>query len=93
MTRLNLRLIVTTTTAFAVIVYAICVAIRPLFPSGAMNDPVMWAALLPGFSWTAGGLLLGLIEVALYGALGSALFVGLYTFFAPRLAPAGVPAT
>ena len=93
MHRLDLRLMVATTTTFMVIVYAICVALRPLIPNSLMDAPIMWVAILPGFSWTAGGILLGLIEVALYGALGSALFVGLYNFFAARLAPVGAPRT
>lgn len=50
----------------------------------------LWAAIFPGFSWTLGGVLLGLIELALYASLGSALFVALYNFFARRSTPARV---
>lgn len=91
MNRLNLSVVTATTTTFAILVYAVCAALRPLFPAWPMYNPVMWQMLFPGSSWTLGGVLLGLVEVALYAALGSALFVGLYNFFAARLAPAATP--
>ena len=87
---LNMKLVTETTTVFAAIVYLICVAFRPLFPTWAMYTTEMWYATFPGFSWTLGGVLLGLVEVALYAYLGSALFVVLYNFFARRSAPARV---
>jgi hypothetical protein len=91
MNRLNLSVVVATTTTFAVIAYLLCAAFRPLFPTWPMYDPIMWQMLFPGFSWTLSGVLVGLVEVALYAAVGSALFVGLYNFFAARLAPVTPP--
>lgn len=89
MSRLNTKLVTTTVTTFSAIVYAVCVAFRPIFPGWAMYTTEMWAATFPGFSWTVGGVLLGLIETVVYAALGSALFVGLYNYFGKRLASAG----
>lgn len=93
MNRPNLQVVTATTTVFAVIVYLVCAAFQPLFPAWPMYDPIRWAAILPGFSWTPGGVVLGLVEVALYAALGSALFVGLYNALAARLTPTGAPRT
>ena len=41
------------------IVYVVCAAFRPFFPAWPMYDPLMWAAVFPGFSWTVGGVVLG----------------------------------
>lgn len=84
MNHLNLKLVVVTTTVFVAIAYLVCVAFQPIFPSWAMYTTDMWYSTFPGFSWTPGGVLLGLIEAALYGLFGSALFVGLYNLFADR---------
>ena len=84
MTYLNLKVVTQTTVAFGAILYLLCVAFRPLFPAWEMYTSEMWFATFPGFSWTLGGVLLGLVEVALYAWLGSALFVKLYNFFAGR---------
>ncbi len=88
MTRLNLKLVTITTTVFAALAYLSCVIFQPLVPNSAMYTSPMWAASFPGFSWTLGGVLLGLVELVLYAAVGSALYVGLYNFFATRLTAA-----
>ena len=85
---LNLKLVTTTTTVFAALAYVFCAAFQPLLPNWAMYTSPMWAASFPGFSWTLGGVLLGLVEIMLYAAAGSALYVGLYNFFASRMTTA-----
>lgn len=87
MRSINLKLVVATTTTFAVILYVVCVALRPLFPTAEMYAPALWAAIFPGFSWTPGGVLLGGLETIVTVALLSALYVGLYDLFGRRLAP------
>lgn len=87
MRRLNLKLIVTTTTVFAALVYLICVISRPILPNWPMHALMRWEATFPGFSWTLGGVLLGFLEIVLFAAAAAALFVGLYNFFAARLTP------
>jgi hypothetical protein len=42
----------------------------------------MWASTFPGFSWTIGGILIGLAESLLYGLLAAVIFVAVYNFFA-----------
>jgi hypothetical protein len=92
MNRLNLRLVTTTTTIFAAIVYAVCIAVHCslLLPNLAAYTTPMLVATFPGFSWTPGGILLGLLEIMVYAAIGSALYVELYNFFATRLTTAKV---
>ena len=90
MNQLNAKLVITTTTVFAAVAYLLCVAFQPLFPSWAMYTSPMWAATFPGFSWTPGGVILGLVEIMLYAAIGSAFYVWLYNFFAGRLRPARI---
>jgi len=89
MTRLNLALVTATTTVFAAVAYLACAAFQPLLPNLAMYTSPMWAAAFPGFSWSLGGVLIGLVEIMLYAAAGSALYVGLYNAFAARMTPAG----
>jgi hypothetical protein len=79
--RLDLRLVVVSTTTFALLVYVICIALGLLFPAS-----VMWVASVPGFRWTVGGIVLGLVEIGSYAALGSAAYVWLYNMYATWLA-------
>lgn len=81
---LNLRVVVATTTVFVALLYLVCAVFQPVFPSWPMYACPVWEALFPGFSWTLPGVVLGLIEAALYGAAGSALYVGIYNVFATR---------
>ena len=84
---LNLKLVVTATTVFAVMLYLICTSSQPLFPDWAMHGLLRWQGTVPGFSWTLGGVLLGLVELVVFIALASAAYVGIYNFFAVRFTP------
>jgi hypothetical protein len=88
MINLNLKLVTTTTTVFAAVAYLFCVVFQPLVPDWAMYTSPMWAASFPGFSWTLTGVTVGLVEIMLYAAAGSAVYVGLYNFFAARMTTA-----
>lgn len=79
-TRLKVQLVVLTTTTFALLAYLVCIVLELLFPESAM-----WVARVPGFSWTVGGVLLGLVEIGSYAALGSAAYAWLYNLFATWL--------
>ena len=79
-TRLDVQLVVLTTTTLALLAYLVCIALGLLFPAS-----VMWVASVPGFRWTVGGIVLGLIEIGSYAALGSAAYAWLYNMFATRL--------
>ena len=66
------------------ILYVICVAVRLVFPTWAMYSPTLWSAIFPGFSWTLGGVALGLGETILYTLLVVSVFTPLYNFFVGR---------
>lgn len=85
MSKLNLRVMAASLASSAGIAYLLCVVIRPIFPNWAMYTSDWWAAAFPGFSWTFLGILIGLVESALYGILAAAIFVPIYNFFSARL--------
>lgn len=84
MPRLNLKVMSAALSASAVVAYLLCVIFQPIFPNWAMYTSDMWAAAFPGFSWSVGGVLIGLVESAVYGLLAAVIFVSFYNFFATR---------
>lgn len=90
MSKLNFRIIAASLTTTAALAYLICVVFRPIFPTWAMYTSDFWAAAFPGFSWTFPGILVGLIESALYGLLAAVLFVPVHNFFSTRLASSSI---
>ena len=52
-----------------------------------MHTLLRWQGTFPGFNWTAGGILLGLVELVLFMTIASTAYVGIYNFFAARLSP------
>ena len=84
MKSLNLKPIAWTLGTFAAVIYALCAIFQPAFPNWAMYDARLWQAAFPGFSWTWGGVLLGLVESVLYGLLVAVIFVPLYNYFSRR---------
>ena len=84
---LNLKLLVTTTTVFAALLYLVCVSSQPFFPDWAMHGLLRWQGTFPGFSWTLGGVVLGLVELVAFIAVASAAYVAIYNFFAARMTP------
>jgi hypothetical protein len=94
MTRIEPKVAIITTALFAAVLYIVCAAFRPIFPDWPMYELDRWVALFPGFTWTTLGVLIGLIEATLYGALGSALYVGLFNAVGSRVGAArtSVPA-
>lgn len=84
---LNLKLIVATTTVFAALLYLVCVSSQPFFPDWPMHGLLRWQGTFPGFAWTIGGVLLGLVELIAFMAVASAVYVGIYNFLAVRFTP------
>jgi hypothetical protein len=85
MQRLDIKVIVATTTSFAMLAYLVCAAFQPIFPDWPMYALARWQALLPGFTWTINGVVLGLIEIGAYAAVGSVAYAWLYNTFTDRL--------
>jgi len=90
MAKFNFRIMAASLAASAALAYLICVVFRPIFPTWAMYTSDSWAAMFPGFSWTLPGVLIGLVESALYGLLAAAIFVPIYNFFSARFSARGV---
>jgi len=82
MNQLRIRTVGLSLAAVAGIVYALCVVWDLLVPASAMHPA--WQALFPGFSWSIGGVTLGLVEVVLYGFLTAILFVPIYNALRSR---------
>ena len=84
MNSLSFKVVSATLSVSAGIVYLLCVIFRPVFPNWAMYTTPLWLATFPGFSWTLGGILLGLLESLLYGLLAAVILVPVYNFFVTR---------
>ena len=66
--------------------YALCLLFDLIFPGWAMYQ--VWQQLLPGFSWSAVGFLIGLVETVVYGFYIAVIFVPVYNYLRRReLAP------
>lgn len=58
--------------------YVLCVLFDLVFPGWAMYQ--VWQGLLPGFSWSAIGFLIGLVETVLYGFYIAVIYVPVYNY-------------
>ncbi|HEX3009971.1 MAG TPA: DUF5676 family membrane protein [Bacteroidales bacterium] len=87
MNKLNVKVVSATLIIFAGIVYLLCIAFQPVFPTWQMYTTSMWASTFPGFSWTLGGILLGLVESLLYGLFAGIIFAAIYNFSVNLFAP------
>lgn len=65
---------------FFAVTYLLCVAFRLVMPDVGSHIP--WFQFFPGFSWTAAGVLVGLIESVAYGWYVALVFGWLFNFFA-----------
>ncbi|MGD9527751.1 MAG: hypothetical protein AB7V44_13280 [Pseudonocardia sp.] len=63
-------------TVLGVLSYAICVAWHALVPSAFSGEFLQSA--LPGFDWTLGGVLIGLVLVIVYSLYAAAVYVSAY---------------
>jgi len=70
----------------AVAAYVVCAVFRPIFPAWPMYNVTLWQVLFPGFAWTWGGVLIGLVWMVAYAVFAGVVFVGAYNFFASRQA-------
>ncbi len=78
MQRLRIRSVGLSLGVLLAVSYVLCLAWDLLFPGWAMYPA--WERLLPGFSWSAPGLLIGLAETLLYGYYVALVFVPVYNY-------------
>ena len=76
---LSIRIVGLALSAVAVVSYALCVLGGLIFP-GLTSPFHVWLGLLPGFSWSFGGFLLGLVEAVLYSFWAALIFVPVYNY-------------
>lgn len=62
--------------------YVLCILFDLVFPGWAMYQ--LWQGLLPGFSWSAVGLIIGLVETVLYGFYIAVIYVPVYNYLNRR---------
>lgn len=67
---------------FFAITYLLCLAFILIIPDVGLHVP--WFQFLPGFSLSAPGILIGLVESVAYGWYVGLLFGWLFNFFAAR---------
>lgn len=87
MQTLNIKATIYALVVLSAIFYALCALFRPLFPAWPMYDVSLWQALLPGFSWTPVGLLLGLLWIVAYAIFAALVFGSTYNFVVRRQSP------
>ncbi len=78
MKRLSIKTVGLSLGIFFAVSYVLCIIWDLVFPGWAMYQ--LWQGLLPGFSWSAVGLLIGLVETALYGFYVAVIFVPVYNY-------------
>jgi hypothetical protein len=76
MSDFSVKRVGTSLAVLGVVSYVLCVLWDLLVPASAMRS--VWAAALPGFSWSAGGVLIGFVEVIAYAYYAAVIFVPAY---------------
>ena len=64
---------------FLIVAYIGCLALALVVPDRGLHQP--WLQFLPGFTWTATGILLGLVLSFAYGFFTGVIFAPIYNIF------------
>lgn len=65
--------------SFLIVAYLACIALALIVPDRGLHAP--WLQFYPGFAWTFGGILVGLIESFVYGFVSGLVFAPIFNFF------------
>jgi hypothetical protein len=85
MSTLDLKVMTSALTLFAVVSFVVCVVYGLVVPP-AWHPTQLLVHALPGFTWlTPASFLLGLVESAVYGAYAGLVFTPLYNLVVRRL--------
>lgn len=87
MKTLSIKVVGLSLSAILAVSYVLCLVWDQVFPGWAMYQ--IWQGLLPGFSWSAVGLLIGLVETVIYGFYVAVIFVPVYNYLHRRKVAAG----
>lgn len=64
---------------FLTIGYLACLALSLVVPDRGLH--AAWLQFYPGFAWTWGGILIGLVESFAYGFVSGIVFAPIYNFY------------
>ena len=67
---------------FGTVGYLGCLALALVVPDRGLHGA--WLQFLPGFAWTAQGMLLGLVESFGYGFVAGIIFAPIFNFYNAR---------
>jgi len=82
MKRLTVRGTAVALGLFFDVTFLLCILSALVMPSRLGGMAKLWEAVLPGFTWlTLGSMVLGLIELFLYGVYVALVFVPLFNYF------------
>lgn len=82
MRALRIKTVGLSLSALLLVTYVLCVLFDLFFPGWVMYQ--LWQGLFPGFSWSVGGFLIGLVEAVVYGFYVAAIFVPAYNYLNRR---------
>ena len=82
MRELSIKTVGLSLSALFAATYALCLIWDLVFPGWAMYQ--IWQGLFPGFGWSVGGFLIGLVETLIYGFYGAVIFVPVYNYLHRR---------
>ena len=82
MTTLRIKTVGLSLSALFAASYVLCVIWDLIFPNWAMYQ--VWQGLFPGFSWSATGLFIGLVETVFYGFYVAIIIVPIYNYLYRR---------
>lgn len=85
MKRLTIRGTAVALGLFFDVTFLLCLVWALVVPSGLETMAKFWEAVLPGFAWlTPLSVVLGLVELFLYGIYTAVVFVPLFNYFEGR---------
>ena len=64
---------------FLAIGYLACLALALIVPDRGLHTA--WLQFYPGFAWSFGGIVIGLIESIVYGFVSGLVFAPIYNFY------------
>jgi len=64
---------------FLTIGYLACLALSLVVPDRGLH--AAWLQFYPGFAWSLGGIVIGLVESIVYGFVSGLVFAPIYNFY------------
>lgn len=65
--------------SFTALAYLACLTLALVVPDLGLHAP--WLQFFPGFGWSFGGIVIGLVESIAYGFISGLVFAPIFNFF------------